>query len=136
MLLRRKTKGNTTQRAKFAKKVHKLPLRVDAINFELHQYGSLGVPQTLRFTLRFLDLFVEVSQVCGRETKSKTAETHHMLLVKFSPFIFWYVDMSFFPSYNHTILQSGKKVNVLSFKAHNFNVGVASCSLAEKFSMI
>ena len=33
------------QRAKFAKKVHKPPLRVNVINFE-HKYGSLGVPQT------------------------------------------------------------------------------------------
>ena len=38
-----------TQRAKFAKKVHKPPLMVNDINFELNgfnEYGSLGVPQT------------------------------------------------------------------------------------------
>ena len=39
------------QRAKFVEKVHKPPLRVNVINFELnglkmHQYGSLGLPQT------------------------------------------------------------------------------------------
>ena len=38
------------QRAKFSEKVHKPPLRVNVINFEVNvfnvPYGSLGVPQT------------------------------------------------------------------------------------------
>ena len=46
-----KNKGlyrSAAQRAKSAKKVHKPPLMVNVINFELNgfnEYGSLGVPQ-------------------------------------------------------------------------------------------
>ena len=65
------TARTAVQRAKFAKKVHKPPLRVNVINFELngynHQYGSLGVPQTpkscdaLIEVLKFIYVCVKIS---------------------------------------------------------------------------
>ena len=67
---------SAAQRAKFAKKVHKPPLMVNDINFELNgfnEYGSLGVPQTpkscdaliklFKFILRYRVSHIEVSQV-------------------------------------------------------------------------
>ena len=86
------------QRAKFAEKVHKPPLWVNVINFELNGLdASIWVPwspsdpkkswctdrsiqihkkqaaflhlyrvaRRLRFTLKFVNLFVDVSRVCG-----------------------------------------------------------------------
>ena len=69
---------SAAHRAKFAKKVHKPPLMVNDINFELigfNEYGSLGVPQTpkscdaliktFKFIMRYVNLFVKVSRVCA-----------------------------------------------------------------------
>ena len=55
------------QWAKFTKKVHKPPLRINVINFELdgfkmHQYGSLGVPQTPKSC----DVLIEVFKFIKR----------------------------------------------------------------------
>ena len=87
-----------THSASFDEKIHKPPLRVNVINFELNGFNaSIWVPwspsdpkklwcadrsiqihkicvkkklhvstySTVRFTLRFVNLFVEVSRVCG-----------------------------------------------------------------------
>ena len=91
--------GSGAQRIKFAKKVHKPPLWVNVINFELNGLdASIWVPWSpsdpkkswctvrsiqihkkqaaflhlcrLRFTLRFVNLFVEVSRVCGVKVRS------------------------------------------------------------------
>ena len=51
------------QRAKFAEEVHKPPLRVNVINFEKKLH--VCTYSTVRFTLRFVNLFIEVSRVCG-----------------------------------------------------------------------
>jgi hypothetical protein len=60
-----------TQRAKFSQKVHKPPLGVIVINFELmHSYGSPGVPQTptiyhaLIEIFKFIDMWKETRSRC------------------------------------------------------------------------
>ena len=49
------------QRAKFAKKVHKPPLRVNVNILNqmdlMHQYGSLGVPQTPKSCDAVIEVF-------------------------------------------------------------------------------
>ena len=53
--------GHGTQRAKIAKKVHKPPLAVNVINFELNgfdaSYGSPGVPQSRKRYNLIIEVF-------------------------------------------------------------------------------
>ena len=55
---------SATQRAE---KVHKPPLRVNVINFELdlmHQYGSLGVPQTPNRCEALMEVAIQIHKMC------------------------------------------------------------------------
>ena len=118
--------ASASQRAKFAKKVQKPPLRFNVINFELNRFNaSIWVPcspsnpeklwctdksiqihkmcknkllvftySTVRFTLRFVNIFIKVSQVCpcssleqkleeNKYNESRRTEAEVLVLIRF-----------------------------------------------------